>query len=222
MLTPTELPKVRRRKWGTIVSILTLAGSVTLLAGLTFRGQNRILDNRELVMAVMRDNRPRAFALLDRGLDPNLRYVDLYRPTVWETTRWEWLRLTQHKRNAFDFGPKTPTLLIIAVTNRDADLAQRLVTRGANVNTRGYRFHRRKDFTGHLGFGYDAEETTPLIEAARNDDVDAAKVLLASGADPHATSGFGQPAAYYVDRVNFARAAEMLRILAASHPSPRH
>ena len=77
-------------------------------------------------MAVIQDNRTQALALLDRGLDPNLRYAELYRPTIWGTIRWDWLRLTQHKRDAFDFGPKTPTLLIIAITNGDTELARGL------------------------------------------------------------------------------------------------
>jgi uncharacterized protein len=127
-----------------------------------------------LVFAIINSHFDLASILLDKGADPNV--VDLagegplYAAVDMNSIQW-----TQ--------GRPTPIFL----DQLDAiDVVKKLLAKGANPNARLRRppLKRHHDAGTTLNFG---EGATPLMRAARTNDVAAMKVLLDGGADPFAT-----------------------------------
>jgi ankyrin repeat protein len=127
-----------------------------------------------LVFAIINSHFDLAAALLDRGADPNVADLSgmaaLYAAVDMNSVQW-----TQ--------GRPAP----IFTDRLDAvDLAKQLLQKGANPNARLKRspLKRHHDAGTTLNFG---EGATPLMRAARTNDVAAMKVLLDGGADPFLT-----------------------------------
>jgi ankyrin repeat protein len=189
-----------RGKFAKISLIVVFGGMCLLAVALSFQKQVHDANDVKLVYAVWQDDRSRAFELLDQGVSPNLRYADSFRFTVPEYLHYLILRMDPRHRTpaVTSLGPKTPTLLIIAIGYRDTALARRLINCGADINATGYTFIRFEYNVRYVLPAYTYLETTPLIEAARLGDLDLAMALVARGANVDAATSNGDTPAHYV------------------------
>jgi len=127
-----------------------------------------------LVFAIINSHFDLAAMLLDKGADPNVTDLSgeaaLYAAVDMNSIQW-----TQ--------GRPTP---IFTDTLDAIDLVKKLLAKGANPNARLRRsvLKRHHDAGTTLNFG---EGATPLMRAARTNDVASMKALLDAGADPFAT-----------------------------------
>ena len=136
--------------------------------------QAKNIGTSALVFAIINVHYDLAAMLLDKGADPNV--VDgagmgaLYAAVDMNSLQWVQ-------------GRPAP---ILADQLDGADLVKRLLAKGANPNARltGRPLKRHHDAGSTLNFG---EGTTPLIRAARTNDVAVMKALLDGGADPFIT-----------------------------------
>ena len=133
--------------------------------------QSKNIGTSALVYAIINVHYDLAAALLEKGADPNV--VDgagmgaLYAAVDMNSLQWVQ-------------GRPAPILL----DKLDGvDLVKLLLAKGANPNARltGKPLKRHHDAGSTLNFG---EGTTPLIRAARTNDVAVMKALLDGGADP--------------------------------------
>jgi len=144
------------------------------LKGEELTSADRGIGTSALVFAIINSHFDLAAALLDKGADPNVADLSgmaaLYAAVDMNSMQW-----TQ--------GRPAPIF-----TDRldAADLAKKLLEKGANPNARLKRppLKRHHDAGTTLNFG---EGATPLMRAARTNDVASMKVLLEGGADPFAT-----------------------------------
>jgi ankyrin repeat protein len=127
-----------------------------------------------LVFAIINAHFDLAAMLIDKGADPNVADIAgeaaLYAAVDMNSIQW-----TQ--------GRPTPIFL----DQLDAiDIVKKLLAHGANPNARLSRppLKRHHDAGTTLNFGVGA---TPLMRAARTNDVASMKALLDAGADPFAT-----------------------------------
>jgi ankyrin repeat protein len=136
--------------------------------------QAKNIGTSALVYAIINVHYDLAAILLDKGADPNV--VDgagmgaLYAAVDMSSLQWVQ-------------GRPAP---ILSDQMDGVDLVKRLLAKGANPNARltGKPLKRHHDAGSTLNFG---EGTTPLIRAARTNDVDVMKALLDGGADPFVT-----------------------------------
>ena len=136
--------------------------------------QAKNIGTSALVYAIINVHYDLAAVLLDKGADPNV--VDgagmgaLYAAVDMSSLQWVQ-------------GRPAP---ILSDQMDGADLVKRLLAKGANPNARlsGKPLKRHHDAGSTLNFG---EGTTPLIRAARTNDVAVMKALLEGGADPFLT-----------------------------------
>jgi ankyrin repeat protein len=136
--------------------------------------QAKNIGTSALVFAIINVHYDLAAMLLDKGADPNV--VDgagmgaLYAAVDMSSLQWVQ-------------GRPAP---ILSDELDSVDLVKRLLARGANPNARltGRPLKRHHDAGSTLNFG---EGTTPLIRAARTNDVPVMKALLDGGADPFLT-----------------------------------
>ena len=136
--------------------------------------QAKNIGTSALVYAIINVHYDLAAMLLDKGADPNV--VDgagmgaLYAAVDMSSLQWVQ-------------GRPAP---ILSDQMDGADLVKRLLAKGANPNARlsGKPLKRHHDAGSTLNFG---EGTTPLIRAARTNDVAVMKALLDGGADPFLT-----------------------------------
>ena len=136
--------------------------------------QAKNIGTSALVFAIINVHYDLAAMLLDKGADPNV--VDgagmgaLYAAVDMNSLQWVQGRPAPILEDQLD----------------GADLVKRLLAKGANPNARltGRPLKRHHDAGSTLNFG---EGTTPLIRAARTNDVAVMKALLDSGADPFLT-----------------------------------
>jgi hypothetical protein len=156
-----------------------------------------------MVLDVIRDDRLHASELLDRGVSPNLRWADLSRASILEHLHYLTLRMDplQHVPSITSLGPVTPTLLIIAIDNRDVPLAKRLMYCGADVNAVGDTFVQAEPRLGIPRPGYYDRKTTALIESVRFGDFEMAMTLLAHGANVDTATSTGHTAAYFASKM---------------------
>jgi ankyrin repeat protein len=144
------------------------------LKGDELTSADRGVGTSALVFAIINSHFDLASMLLDKGADPNVADLSgmgaLYAAVDMNSLQW-----TQ--------GRPAPIFL----DRLDAiDLVKKLLAKGANVNARLKRLplKRHHDAGTTLNFG---EGTTPLMRAARTNDVAVMKVLLGAGADPFMT-----------------------------------
>jgi ankyrin repeat protein len=136
--------------------------------------QAKNVGTSALVFAIINVHYDLAAMLVDKGADPNV--VDgagmgaLYAAVDMNSLQWVQ-------------GRPAP---ILSDQLDGVDLVKRLLARGANPNARltGRPLKRHHDAGSTLNFG---EGTTPLIRAARTNDVAVMKALLDAGADPFLT-----------------------------------
>ncbi len=136
--------------------------------------QAKNIGTSALVYAIINVHYDLAAVLLEKGADPNV--VDgagmgaLYAAVDMNSLQWVQ-------------GRPAP---ILFDTLDGVDLVKQLLAKGANPNARltGKPLKRHHDAGSTMNFG---EGTTPLIRAARTNDVDVMKALLAGGADPFIT-----------------------------------
>ena len=113
-------------------------------------------------------------------------------------------------------GFRGQTALMWAVAQQHADVARTLIAHGADVHARSAVWHQLENTAGNTNASGDFEMahggSTPLLFAARQGDIETARVLLAAGADVNDTaaagtsvlvqavhSGHGALAAYLLD-----------------------
>ena len=137
-------------------------------------GVDKGVGTSALVFAIINSHFDLAAMLLDKGADPNVADIageaSLYAAVDMNSMQW-----TQ--------GRPAP----IFTDQLDAiDLVKRLLAKGANPNAKLLRppLKRHHDAGTTLNFG---AGTTPLMRAARTNDVASMKALLDAGADPFAT-----------------------------------
>jgi ankyrin repeat protein len=136
--------------------------------------QAKNIGTSALVFAIINVHYDLAAMLLDKGADPNV--VDgagmgaLYAAVDMNSLQWVQ-------------GRPAP---ILSDQLDGADLVKRLLAKGANPNARltGRPLKRHHDAGSTLNFG---EGTTPLIRAARTNDVAVMTALLDGGANPFLT-----------------------------------
>jgi uncharacterized protein len=136
--------------------------------------QAKNIGTSALVYAIINVHYDLAAMLVDKGADPNV--VDgagmgaLYAAVDMNSLQWVQ-------------GRPAP---ILSDHLDGVDLVKRLLAKGANPNARltGKPLKRHHDAGSTLNFG---EGTTPLIRAARTNDVAVMKALLDGGADPFIT-----------------------------------
>ena len=95
-------------------------------------------------------------------------------------------------------GSRGQTALMWAVAQQHADVARMLVEHGADVHARSAVWHQLENTAGNTNSSGDFEMahggSTPLLFAARQGDVETARVLLATGADVNDTAAAGTSA----------------------------
>ena len=136
--------------------------------------QAKNIGTSALVYAIINVHYDLAAMLLDKGADPNV--VDgagmgaLYAAVDMNSLQWVQGRPAPILTDKLD----------------GSDLVKRLLAKGANPNARltGKPLKRHHDAGSTMNFG---EGTTPLIRAARTNDVAVMKALLEGGADPFLT-----------------------------------
>jgi ankyrin repeat protein len=132
--------------------------------------QAKNIGTSALVFAIINVHYDLAAMLLDKGADPNVAdgagMGALYAAVDMSSLQWVQ-------------GRPAPIL-------SGVDLVKQLLARGANPNARltGRPLKRHHDAGSTLNFG---EGTTPLIRAARTNDVPVMRALLDAGADPFLT-----------------------------------
>lgn len=180
----------------------------------------------DFFQAIKQDNPAVVATLLGRGFDPNaldpkgvhglftalqegaLKVADVL--IAWPKTQVEW-------RSRQDESP-----LMIAAIRGHADLARKLVERGADVNKPGWTPLHYAATGGHTAImdmlienhAYlDAEspnKTTPLMMAAHYGTAAAVKVLLEAGADPLLRNELGLTAIDFAYRANRKESADLI------------
>ncbi len=180
----------------------------------------------EFFMAVKRDDAPAIEVLLRRGFDPNTPNADgqyglflaLREPSP-RVARLliDWPQTRVETRNRAD-----ESALMMAALKGQADLARRLIARGADVNKTGWTPLHYAATGGHQALiamlldahAYiDAESpngTTPLMMAAQYGSVAAVRQLLEAGADASLKNQLGLSAQDFAFRAQRQDVAELI------------
>ncbi len=180
----------------------------------------------EFFMAVKREDAPAIEVLLRRGFDPNTPNADgqyglflaLREPSP-RVARLliDWPQTRVETRNRAD-----ESALMMAALKGQADLARRLIARGADVNKTGWTPLHYAATGGHQALiamlldahAYiDAESpngTTPLMMAAQYGSVAAVRQLLEAGADASLKNQLGLSAQDFAFRAQRQDVAELI------------
>ncbi len=180
----------------------------------------------QFFMAVKRDDAPAIEVLLKRGFDPNTPNADgqyglflaLREPSP-RVARLliDWPQTRVETRNRAD-----ESALMMAALKGQADLARRLIARGADVNKTGWTPLHYAATGGHQALiamlldahAYiDAESpngTTPLMMAAQYGSVAAVRQLLEAGADASLKNQLGLSAQDFAFRAQRQDVAELI------------
>lgn len=179
--------------------------------------------------AIRRDDPKAVLSLLQRGFDPNSVSPD-GQPGLVQALREDSVKVARvlveapatqvEARNRSD-----ESALMLAALKGHADLVQRLIERGADVNKPGWTPLHYAATKGHLpimrmlleAHAYiDAESpngTTPLMMAAHYGTLDAVRLLLEAGADASLKNQLGLSAQ---DFAMGAGRADVAQLIAAS------
>lgn len=188
--------------------------------------------------AIKRDNPVWITQLLQRGFDPNTPNAEgqqgLHLALAEGSLRAAealiaWPKIRVEVRNASDESP-----LMMAALKGHAELARRLIARGADVNKPGWTPLHYAATSGQLEImemlleqhAYiDAESpngTTPLMMAAMYGTPQAVTLLIKAGADPRPKNQLGMSALDFAFKANRPDSAELIRAaLVASQPRGR-
>ena len=138
------------------------------------QGIDKHVGTSALVYAIINAHFDLAAMLLDRGADPNIAdhtgMAALYAAVEWNTLQWVQSRPAPIWKDTLD-----GTALIKTLIEHGANPNATLVSAPPKISL---------DPGATLGF---AKGATPLMRAARTNDVGAMRVLLDAGADPKAT-----------------------------------
>jgi ankyrin repeat protein len=180
----------------------------------------------DFFIAVKRDDPDTITALLQRGFDPNTPSQEgpdgLYLALREGSTKAalaliDWPKTRIDSRTSQDESP-----LMMAALRGQAELARKLIARGADVNKTGWTPLHYAATSGQIAIiqmlldenAYiDAESpngTTPLMMAAMYGTPAAVKLLLESGADPTLRNQLGLAALDFANRGERKDAAQMI------------
>lgn len=138
-----------------------------------------------LLTATVRGHAQLAHFLLDKGADPNVETAG-YTVLHWVAGKWETGFTTDY---SYAPGTTAEWAAVVGLREGKLDLLKELLARGADLNARlvkGPPRSGRTLFKNELLRG-----ATPFYLAALAGDVEVMRLLLASGADPHAAASDG-------------------------------
>jgi hypothetical protein len=180
----------------------------------------------DFFIAIKRDDPDTIRALLQRGFDPNtpsLEHLDgLYLALRDGSMKAAKALVDWPKTNVDTRTDHDETPLMIACLRGQADMARKLIGRGADVNKTGWTPLHYAATSGNVAIiqmlldenAYiDAESpngSTPLMMAAMYGTSDAVKLLLDSGADPTLKNQLGLTALDFAKRADRKDAAELV------------
>ncbi|CAN5737249.1 ankyrin repeat domain-containing protein [soil metagenome] len=180
----------------------------------------------DFFVAIKQDNAGAVRTLLQRGFDPNTAdpkgrpglYLALSEPSLKVAqVLIDWPKTNVEARNLSDESP-----LMMAALNGQLDMAQKLISRDADVNKTGWTPLHYAATHGHLdvmrllldNYAYiDAEspnKTTPLMMAASYGTPEAVKLLLEAGADPSLKNVQGLNAIDFAQRASRTDVAQLI------------
>lgn len=180
----------------------------------------------DFFIAIKRDDAREIASLLNRGFDPNTLdpkglpglVLAVQEPSLKVAeVLIRWPKTIVEVRTRKDESP-----LMLASLKGHADLARKLVERGADVNKTGWTPLHYAATGGHLqimnllleNHAYiDAESpngTTPLMMAAHYGTPEAVKLLLEAGADPTLRNQLGMSAIDFANKANRRESAELI------------
>ncbi len=198
--------------------------SVLFLAMTPLHAQQSVKD---FIQAIKLDNAAQVRTWLERGMDPK-SVTDDGTPVAMLAAREKSYAaldaLLEDKRIDLDqLGPKAESLVMYLAMNGANRQLKAVIARGAQVNKTGWTALHYAAAAGHVeaisilleAHAYiDAEsenQTTPLMMAARMQQVAAAELLVTEGADPTVRNQAGLSAAdYFIRRGEPERAQWMV------------
>jgi hypothetical protein len=180
----------------------------------------------DFFVAIKQDNPGTIRSLLQRGFDPNTPSPD-HLDGLYIALRDGSLKAAQAlidwpKTNVDTRTLKDETPLMMACLRGQADVARKLIARGADVNKTGWTPLHYAATKGHVEIirmlldesAYiDAESpngTTPLMMAAMYGTPDAVKLLIDEGADPTLKNQLGLTALDFATRAHRKDGAELI------------
>jgi ankyrin repeat protein len=138
------------------------------------QGIDKHIGTTALVYAIINAHFDLAAMLLDHGADPNIAdhtgMAALYAAVEWDTLQWVQSRPAPIWKDTLD----------------GAALVQRLLAHGANPNATLTSTPPKISLDPGATLNFN-KGTTPLMRAARTNDVAVMRLLLGAGADPNAT-----------------------------------
>lgn len=213
------------------ISIRPLALALAMLAGLALAPPAVSADPRiELLEAVKADDGDQVASLLRRGVSPNTRERDYGAAPIMAASLHAWSALRalavspRVELNVTSKRGETP-LMLAAIAGQEG-VVRLLVEHGAEVNRSGWTALHYAATGGHVAVArylieqnafIDAESpnrTTPLMMAARHDNIPLMKVLVELGADPSVVNEAGMSAADYMRLLGHPEEERWLRRLA--------
>ena len=139
-----------------------------------------------LVFAAVKNDLPSSRALLAAGADPTYVLPDgskvLTVAAIWHSTAVA-IALLDGGADADTVDRTGNTLLHTAAQQGDVELLKKLLAKGSDPNARTAKVGSAGGRGGGGGFRTQTGEQTPLMLAARANQIDAMKALIAAGAD---------------------------------------
>ena len=175
--------------------------SVLLGAGANANAANA-LGATPLWLASLSSSGAMVERLLEAGADPNVALASGETPLMSAARAGNAAAVGLLLAHAADVnateGSRGQTALMWAAAQQHADLARLLVEHGADVHARSSVWHQLENTAGNTNASGDFEMahggSTPLLFAARQGDIDTARMLLAGGADVNDTAASGTSA----------------------------